>query len=198
MGLELVIWSVKKRNTVSSSHKWSKIDFTDCLNGFEMKSLIRQIEFEVHGRFNLEPFSAQNALKISEILLAVLSKPQQHEIYTNSTDIHEHVPERDLLPVSFAMPFLHWSEHFPFPKDNKNTFRHNTKPNHKCCSRMRLNILGFLYLILFFQFLFFTTEKFVSRSFEKWYFDFLNNQQWQLCVAQFGKGGEWKQSSIEA
>lgn len=68
MGLEFVIWSVKKWNTVSFSHKWSKIDFAYCSNCFEMKSLIRQIEFEVHGRFNLEPFFAQNALKISEIL----------------------------------------------------------------------------------------------------------------------------------
>lgn len=59
------------------------------------------------------------------------------------------------------------------------------KANHKCCSRMRLNILGFLYLSLFFfpPFLVhkYTTKRKKIKILPIWKMIFWLSQQWQLC-----------------
>lgn len=143
-----------------SSVSW----FSDCFQLVceSQCALMRSIEFVVHGRFNLEPFSLVFANLLG------IKKPHT-EIYTIPNDAHEreHVPKRDLLPVRFTMPFLHWSEDFSVAPKKYISARH--KANHKMLFSTASKYFGFSLFN-------FVLPPFLSRiSFEKWYFDFRNN-----------------------
>lgn len=126
-------------------------------------ALMRSIEFVVHGRFNLEPFPLVFAK-----LFRYQKNPNLKSIPSRMMPTNENMYRREIFFPS-ALQCLFFIDQKTFAVAPKNTFRHGTKPTTKCFSRLRLNILGFLYLISFFP-------PFSSRvSFEKWYFDFRNN-----------------------
>lgn len=62
---------------------------------------------------------------------------------------NENMYRREIFFPS-ALQCLFFIDQKTFLLPQKNTFRHGTKPTTKCFSRLRLNILGFLYLISFF------------------------------------------------
>lgn len=113
-----------------------------------MRALIRSTELHVYGRFNLEPLLFRNSRKSANFFIS-------ENLNMKSTPARWCPDERDSIkpssrPLCIAL-FRHWSERFSKRTQHESIFRHSTKPDHKCYSRMRLNILGFSITILFFS-----------------------------------------------
>lgn len=116
----------------------------------QLSALIRSTESLLYGRFTDSTLNntrgyltAVNSQKFSEASSAAL-KPQESEIYTESqmmlmNDAHKTEDRSSSRLLYNAL--------FSLPARSKKYISAQHKANHKCYSRMRLNILGFLYLI---------------------------------------------------